>query len=237
MIVKPIKTRIFKEGENLFDFVIKYIKKPAENSVVVVTSKIVALSEKRTIIIKNKNTKDETIREESDFVIRSKFAKFAIKNGNIIGSAGVDESNGNGKLILLPKDSFASARKLRAQLKKKFNIKNIGVLITDSRRLPLRLGIIGAAIGYHGFNGIKNHKGRSDIFGRKFHFSQTNVADSLATSAVLTIGECDEQQPLAVITDPPIEFCDTPQDDMSVRVKDDIYAPIFLKILKSKPNH
>ena len=69
MIVRPIKTHVFEEGENLFDFVVKYFKKLPEESVIVVTSKIVALSEKRTAIIRNEKTKEELIKKESHFQI------------------------------------------------------------------------------------------------------------------------------------------------------------------------
>ena len=44
MFIEPIKARIFKEGENILDFIAGHIKKVPERSVIVVTSKIVAPS-------------------------------------------------------------------------------------------------------------------------------------------------------------------------------------------------
>ena len=233
MIVKPIKTCIFKEGENLFSFVVKYFKKLPEESIVVVTSKIVALSEKRTAIIKNNKTKEKLIRKESEFALRTKYVWLTIKDGMAMASAGIDESNANGKLILLPKDSFKTAYSLRKKLQQKYKVKKLGVLITDSHIMPLRSGVFGIALGYAGFHGIKNYIGKPDIFGRNFKFSSTDVADSLATGAVLVMGEGNEQQPLAIIKKAPIEFCEKiNKNELCIEIKDDMYRPLFSKFKK-----
>src|SRR3989344_7657327 len=180
MIIKPIKTRVFKENGDLVDFITGYFKKIPEKSVVVVTSKIVALSEGRTVIVKNKKAKDKIIKSESNFFLKTKYVWLTLKDGMIMANAGIDESNANGKLILLPHDSFKSADSIRNSLKKKFHIKNLGVLVTDSRTMPMRAGVTGVALGYAGFKGLRDYRGKGDIFGRKFAFSMSNVADSLA---------------------------------------------------------
>lgn len=231
MIIKAIKTRIFQEGDDLFAFIAGYFKKIPEKSVVVVTSKIVALAEKRTAIIKNSQTKNKLIRAESELAIRTKYAWLTIKDGLVMPSAGIDESNANGKLILLPKDSFKTARFLRQRLQQKYGVKQLGVLITDSRTLPLRAGIIGVALGYAGFCGIKDYRGKPDIFGRKFHFSRVDTADSLAAAAVLLMGEGREQQPLAIIEKAPIKFCDKiHRQELRIDIQDDMYRPLFLRL-------
>lgn len=233
MNIKPIKTRVFQEGDNLFAFIAGYFKKIPEKSIIVVTSKIVALTEKRTAVIKNSRTKNQLIRAESELAIRTKYAWLTIKDGLVMPSAGIDESNANGKLILLPKDSFKTARFLRRKLREKYGVKQLGVLITDSRTLPLRAGIIGVALGYAGFRGVKDYRGQPDIFGRKFHFSRVDIADSLAAAAVLLMGEGDEQQPLAIIKNAPVEFRrKTSRRELQISLKDDMYRPLFLKLLK-----
>lgn len=233
MIIRPIRTRVFKEGENLFSFVINYFKKIPEQSVIVVTSKIVALSEKRTATAKNNRTKEKLIREESEFALPTKYVWLTIKDGAVMASAGIDESNANGKLILLPKDSFKVANFLRKNLQQKYGVKKLGVLITDSRTTPLRSGVSGVALGYAGFCGIRSYVGTPDIFGRKFKFSRTNIADSLATGAVLVMGEGNEQQPLAVIEKAPIKFCDkVNKNELRIDIKDDMYHPLFSKLKK-----
>ena len=201
---------------------------------VVVTSKIVALSEKRVAVIKNNKTKEKLIIKESEFALPARHVWLTVKDGMIMASAGIDESNANGKLILLPKDSFKTAHFLRKKLQQKYGVKKLGVLISDSRTMPLRSGVTGAALGYAGFRGIKNYIGTSDIFGRKFKFSRTNIADSLAAGAVLVMGEGNEQQPLSIIEKPPIEFCDKiNKNELRIDIKDDIYRPLFPKFKKS----
>lgn len=233
MIVKAIKTRVFKEGENLFSFVSSYVKKIPEQSIIVVTSKIVALSEGRTAIIQDVHTKERLIRAESKLAIPTKYVWLTIKDGMLMASAGIDESNANGKLILLPKDSFRSASFLRKKLQKRYGIKRLGVLITDSRTIPLRAGVSGIALGYAGFRGLKNYRGALDIFGRKFIFSRVDVADSLAAAAILTMGEGNERRPLAIITKTSVEFCDKiyPRE-LIIDTQDDMYQPLFARLPK-----
>ena len=112
-------------------------------------------------------------------------------------------------------------------------VKNLGVLITDSRTVPLRSGVTGVALGYAGFRGIKDYKGQKDIFGREFKFSSVDVADSLATAAVLVMGEGREQQPLAIIKGAPIEFSNkTYHKELEIAIRDDMYLPLFSKLSK-----
>ncbi len=236
MLVHPIKTRIFKEGENLFDFIRVHVKKLPEGSVLVVTSKIVALSEGRVREIKNRREKEEIIKSESDWALRTKYTWLTIKDGAVMSSAGVDESNANGKLILLPKNSYHAAEKLLKFAKKNYRRKNVGVLITDSRLFPLRAGIIGLAVGYAGFKGIKDYRGQPDIFGRKLKMSQSDVADSLATAAVLTMGESNECRPLAVIKNAPVEFTTRKvnKNELLMDPREDLYQPLFARVKRIK---
>ena len=235
MNVKPIKTRIFKEGENLEAFIADYIKKIHERSILVIASKIVALSEKRTVPGGNLRAKIALIKKESETAMRTKYVWLTVKDDMVMANAGIDESNANGKLILLPKDSFACTESLRNALRGKFKLKHLGVLITDSRTMPLRAGITGVALGYAGFRGVKNYRGTPDIFGRKFEFSSVDVADSLAAAAVLTMGEGKERQPLAIIESAPVEFShNVRRKELHIDMKEDMYRPFFENMTKSK---
>ncbi|MBI3638146.1 coenzyme F420-0:L-glutamate ligase [Candidatus Wolfebacteria bacterium] len=235
MVIKPIKTRIFKEGDDLFSFIASCFKKLPEQSIIAITSKIVALSEKRTAAISNAKSKEKLIRAESEFAIPTKYAWLTIKDGMIMASAGIDESNANNKFILLPKDSFKTARLLREKLQQRYSVKQLGILITDSRTMPFRAGATGAAIGYAGFRGIKDYRGAPDIFGRKFKFSRTDIANSLAAAAVFTMGEGNEQQPVAIIEKAPVEFRDKIyRKELYISIKNDMYRPLFLKLFKSQ---
>lgn len=235
MIIRPIKTRVFQEGDDLFPFITDYFKKIPEKSVIVVTSKIVALAEKRTAVAENAQTKVKLIRAESEFAMPTKYVWLTVKDGVMMASAGIDESNANGKLILLPKDSFKTAFFLRNRLRKHYGVKRLGVLITDSRTIPLRAGVTGVAVGYAGFRGIRDYRGKPDIFGRKFKFSRSDVADSLATAAVFVMGEGKERQPLAIIERAPVVFCNRiNRNELRIDLQEDMYRPLFSKLLKLK---
>lgn len=231
MQIQAIKTPIFKENEDLFIFLDKYLPKLRNKDVVVVTSKIVALSEGRFCTVKNNKAKDELIKKESDWAIKTKYVWLTIKDGDVLANAGIDESNANGKIILLPKDSFLSAKRIRQYLLRKYKLKQLGVIISDSRLLPLRAGVVGVSLGYAGFKGIKNYIGKPDLFGRPFEFSKTDIADSLATAAVLEMGEGTEKKPLAVISNASIEFADkVNRNELKIDIREDIYGPLFKRI-------
>ncbi len=220
--IQPIKTRIFKENENLLAFLKEHVKTLPEKTVVIVTSKIVALSEGRTAVIENARTKERLIRAESDMAVETKYVWLTVKDGMLMASAGIDESNAQGKLILLPKDSFKAADLIRTGLKKLYGVKDIGVILTDSRTIPFRSGVNGVALGYAGY------RGTADLFGRKLTFSKTNMADGLATAAVIVMGEGDECQPLALITGAPVEFQETiDKSELHIDIEDDMYKPIL----------
>lgn len=233
MLIKTFKTKVFKENEDLFAFVTRSIKKVPEKSVIVITSKIVALSEGRTAIVKNEKERTALIKSESEFALKTKITWLTIKDGALLASAGIDESNADGKIILLPKDSFKAATEMRKRLMKFYKVKKLGVLITDSRLMPLRAGVVGVALGYAGFKGLRDYRGTPDIFGRALKMTQTDIADGLATAAVLPMGEGRECQPLALITDAPIDFTNIVNKlELRIDPRDDVYAPMFRAIGK-----
>lgn len=229
MIIQALKTRIFREGENLFSFIQEHCPSLMERTVVIITSKIVALAERRTHPDTSPTERVRLIHEESSFALETELTWLTIKDGTVMASAGIDESNADGKLILLPKNSFESAWNIREQIKSAYDIKECGVIITDSRLLPLRAGVVGIALGYAGFEGIRDYRGTLDLFGRPLEVTRTDVADALATAAVLEMGEGRECQPLALITDAPCVFTDTKSSPKELHIdpKDDIYRPLF----------
>ena len=228
MNIMPIKTRIFRENEGLVPFITEHIKKLEDGSVLAVTSKIIALSEGRTANVANEKDREALIRFESEWVLKSKHVALTMKDGLLMANAGIDDSNADGKSVLLPKDSFVSAGSLRRKLREHYKIKKLGVVITDSRCFPLRAGAVGVSLGHAGFRGIKDYRGTPDIFGRKMKITVTNIADSLAAAAVLAMGEGGESQPLCVINGAPVLFCEkVNRKEVKIDMKNDMYMPIL----------
>ncbi len=197
--------------------------------ILIITSKIVALSEWRTFIAHNPEEKLEYVKAESTWYARTKYVHLTIHDRMPMANAGIDESNGNGKCIMLPKDSYESAYILWLQIREKYNIANLGIIISDSRTIPFRNGTTGVSLGHMGFEGIRDYVGKLDIFGRPFHYARTNVPDALATSAVHTMWEWDECQPLAIIKNPHVTYTTERQngDELIIDPEDDMYGPLF----------
>src|SRR3990167_8860098 len=234
MNIQPIRTRVFTESEDLVQFIVQHVPVLKNGSVLAVTSKIVALAEGSVVRATNARAKEAIIRAESEWQLQAKHGKLTLKDGLLMWNAGIDESNAKGNIILLPKDSFKVAEQLRRKLSKLYKVKLLGVVITDSRVMPLRAGVVGVALGYAGFRGLRDYRGKDDIFGRKLKFTQTDIADSLATAAVLVMGEGKEQKPLCVIEDAPVEFSEKiNRKELTIAPKDDMYRPLFGKMPKT----
>lgn len=228
MEIRPIKTRVFEVAENLLVFLDQYFLDIKEQSVLVVASKIVALSQGRAVPMVEGSAKEQIIQEESQLAIPTEQVYLTIKDGLFMANAGIDESNADNKMILLPSDSFQSAEMIRNYFQNKYQLKELGVIITDSHCLPLRAGVIAVALGYSGFVGLKDYSGQSDLFGRPFKFSKVDIADSLATAASLCMGEGDESQPLAIILRPPVEYCDKiDKNELRMLAQNDMYRPLL----------
>lgn len=238
MIVKAIKTRKFLPPKDDIWDLLSVIKTLKENSVVAVTSKVVSIGEGRCVRFTDA-TKDELAIKEADKYLPRRLSPGGwilqtIKNNILVASSGVDESNGANYFILWPKNPMKSAERIWKFLKKKFNLKNLGIIITDSRLVPLRRGVVGISIGHFGFKPLKDYRGKKDLFGREFKMETSNLPDSLATAAVLEMGEGSETQPIAIISDiSSIEFIQNEfkpklkDEKFNIPYKDDMFYPFF----------
>lgn len=202
-----IKTAIFKAGEDLTRFLIDQLPRLKEKDVLIVTSKIVALSQSLVVPL-DKKSKSFWIKKESDLAVKTKWAYLTKRGADWLINSGVDESNARGRLILLPRKPFDLAWQIRLVLKKIFGLKRLGVILTDTRSRPLRSGTTGVALAYAGIHGLKDYQGSRDLFGRKLKYTKTNAADALAAAAGLVMGEAAERRPLALVRRAPIDFTD-----------------------------
>lgn len=240
MKIKSIKTeKIIPDSKDIYYVLDKYIEEFWENSILAITSKIISICEGRVVKV-GKIDKKELIKNEAEYFLTPEDSKhniaLTIKNNLLIPTAGIDESNGNGHYILWPSNPQKTANEIRAYLCRKFSLKRVGVIITDSRTMPLRTGTTGMAIAHSGFLALKNYVGKPDIFGRKFEVTKADILNALAAAAVLAMGEGDEQTPLALIEDMPfVEFQErspTSKElgELKIKIEDDLYAPLLKNI-------
>lgn len=241
MIITPIKTaKILPDHPpTLLQVLDKFLPDIKEKSILAVTSKIVAVCEGSIRKIADSD-KDELIAREAQYylsrITNPYGVSLTITKNNLVASAGIDESNGAGFYVLWPLDPQASANQIREFIRKKYRLKNIGVIITDSRTTPLRWGVTAMALSYSGFKPLRDYIGTPDLFGRKFHFEKMSIVDNLACSAALVMGEGAEQTPMAKIADVPfVEFQDRVPtkkelDELRISLEEDIYAPLLQSI-------
>ena len=248
MEIFPIKIPKKQEGFDLFATLVESNFQFQDDDVIVISSKFVSMSEKSLVDLKNvkvgKKAKmlasrfkmDEKVAqvtlEESDYVV-SGIPGFllTINNGMIAPNAGIDKSNcPQGKMVLYPKDSFKTAAELRKKFREKFGVK-IGIVISDSRLMPTRIGCTGIAVGVSGFDPVEDERGKRDLYGRKLRVTFKATADCLATMGVFMMGESNESIPVVVIRGANVRKSQRKLNmkDMTVNPKIDIY-------LRNMPN-
>lgn len=202
---------------------------------VAITSKIVAIHQGRCVSMAQVGDKDKLIEQEADLflprdLVPHQWALLTIKDGTLLPTAGIDESNANGYYILMPHDPDKFAQEMWLFLRQEFKVKELGVIITDSRTVPMRWGVSGVSLGYYGFDPLADYRGTPDIFGRKMKISMANVVDALAVGAVYLMGEGSETQPLVLIEDlPQVKFEESPTHRQMLKVdsENDLFAPLI----------
>ncbi|MDO5844431.1 MAG: coenzyme F420-0:L-glutamate ligase [Methanocorpusculum sp.] len=241
--VYGISTGLLKFGDNFVDRIISALKDTdakkiedgdiiifAESPLATTEGRIVKLNEivpsQKAIEYGRKYKMDERLAEivlrESDEIVGGVCGYLLARRGNLyLPNAGVDESNApSGYVTLLPKDADESAKRLRDEIREKTG-KDTAVLVIDSRTHAMRMGVCGVAIGVSGILPVTDERGKKDLFGHELHVTRRAVADNLASSAELLMGESNEGVPAVLVRgydfikseDAKIEFI-APEDDL-----------------------
>ena len=182
------------EGDDLAALVIEAVSRGglalAEGDLVVVTSKVVAKSEGRVVAFDGSDeAKLRLIESESVRVLRRRGALRITEtsHGFINANAGVDLSNSRpGTAVLLPKDPDRSARRLRAELKRRCQVE-VAIVITDTFGRAWRNGVTDVAIGSAGITPILDLRGTLDANGRLLEATEVAIADEIAAAANLVL--------------------------------------------------
>ena len=199
----PLKSRPLESGDNLLSALEKSLKQKKERlkngDILVIASKIVAYSQGRLVSVKNDKDFKKIVRKEADKVLEEGEIVFTLKNRVLIPNAGIDNSNTpKHTVVLWPDKPFKAARELLQKLKKLKKLQKLGILISDSHCQPLRLGTSGIAIGWAGFAGVQDVRGKKDLFGKKMKYTQIAIADNLASAANLLMGETNASIPFVI---------------------------------------
>ncbi len=173
-----------------------------DGDVVVVTQKVVSKAEGRLVPVDHGDPaqKRALVEAESVRVLRRRGDLLVTEtaHGFVCANAGVDLSNvGDGWAALLPVDPDRSARRIRAELRRRLSVV-VGVVVSDTFGRPWRQGVTDVAIGVAGVAAIVDLRGTLDATGRELVATQVCVADELAAAAELVMGK-DRAVPAAVI--------------------------------------
>lgn len=192
------------------DFIFK------EGDVIVISSKFVSMSEGSLVDLSAVKVSQEAKKLAKQYYMDPRFVEMVIRESDIIfgglpgfllsikdgilaPNSGIDKSNvPENYVICLPKDPFMTAENIRTHFLVNHGLK-IGVIISDSRLMPTRIGTIGVAIGCSGIEPVEDLRGKKDLWGKKIKYTLKASADCLATMGTFMMGESDESIPIVVI--------------------------------------
>ncbi len=161
----------------------------------------------------------QIILDQSSRVVRAVPGVLIVetRHGFICANAGIDQSNveDDDLVTTLPDDSDLSAQTIRdaivnsgiepgqAGLPEKSATAarqghDVGVLVSDTFNRPWRDGSINVAIGTAGFDPLRDLRGSTDDFEREMTTSVVSLADEVASSAQLVMGESG-RVPVAIV--------------------------------------
>lgn len=143
----------------------------------------------------------ELILAESARIVRRRGGTLICEthHGFICANAGIDSSNApEGRVVLLPVDPDASARRLQARVAAAVGGR-VGTIVIDTHGRPFRRGLVNVAIGVAGFEPIIDHRGERDRDGRVLVATDQAIADELAAAAGVYLGK-DSGTPAVVVS-------------------------------------
>lgn len=208
-----------------------------EHDVVAISSKVVSIWKGRCVPAEG-TSKDDLIRQEAELYLErdavpGKYVMHTITHGLLMPSAGIDPFAGY--YVLWPQHPQAVAQEILEWLKETYKLENLYVVLTDSRSVFLRRGVVGVALAWAGFEPLYDGRVRADLSGHRSGGSQTNVPDSLAASAVLVMGEANEQTPIVRIRNAPyVQEKQTGKKDVfntfEFDMNEDLFAPFMNRL-------
>ena len=247
LTVLPIKSTLKKEEFDLFESLVTDLNNagmvPVNGDVIVISSKYVANSQGRVLeydrVVPSSNAEEigkrfqikpkiaEIILRESDTIFGGIPGFVITSSDNIMApNAGIDKSNTqSGTVVLYPNDPYLVAEHLRRKFLLKHNA-HVGIIITDSRLMPGRVGTIGVAISCSGIEPTADLRGEKDLYGNALRVTFQAIADDLATIANLKMGEGSDATPCVLIRDSDARITDRKirESDMAISYEQCVYV-------------
>lgn len=168
----------------------------ADGDIVAITSKAVSKCEGRLVPTGTSEqertlARQEAIDGETEAVVaqRGGLRIVRTRQGMTMAAAGVDASNVNAdEIALLPVDSDASARAIRAGIRERLG-RDVAVIITDTVGRPWRDGLVDIALGAAGISPLRDLRGTVDTHGHPLAVTALAQVDELASASELVRGK------------------------------------------------
>ena len=250
LTVIPLKARYQKSEFDLFNEITKTLSENGvllENGdVIVISSKYIASSQGRILDIDKVTISENANHVSKKYKMDPKFVEIVLREsdkifGGISGfiitssdnilapNAGIDKSNSNGtRLILYPENPYQIAEILKRKIFFDYSV-HVGIIITDSRLMPARVGTVGVAIACSGLEPVKDLRGQHDLDGNPLKVTFQATADNLASIANHKMGEGSESQTIAIVRDSECELTSRKIEptEMSISHEECVYVRGF----------
>jgi len=261
LCIIPITARTRFEPFDLHSEILHAIDTSAvaleDGDIVVVSSKYAAIAEGRMMDLSKIQVTEKGQRLAKQYSMEPALAQlvldkadsvlggihgFALSlvSGTLAPNSGVDKSNvPKGWAVQYPREPFQTATNLRefllenlkAQEKK---AERLGVVLSDSRVTPTRLGTIGVAVAWAGIKPTIDLRGSPDLAGNNLVVTLRAVGDQLVSAAQLVMGESDEGRPVVVIRGFEEAFS-VAKNDFETRATIDTNHCLILSSLRNPP--
>ena len=192
--------------------------------IVVIAQKIVSKAEGRIVPAETRDDARAAAKRDARRIVRETPQHLIVEtmHGFVCANAGVDMSNvPEGTAVLLPKDSDASAKRIRTTLEAERG-SPIGVIVADTFGRPWRLGFTNVAIGASGIELLRGYKGQFDAAGRELLITEIAHLDEIAGAAELVMNKLDGV-PAAIVRGYPFEPGDGAAKDIVRPAIDDLF--------------
>jgi len=169
----------------------------------------------------------EIILRESDTIFGGIPGFVITSSDNIMApNAGIDKSNTqSGTVVLYPNEPYLVAEHLRRKFMLRHNA-HVGIIITDSRLMPGRVGTVGVAIACSGIEPTSDLRGEKDLYDNVLKVTFQAIADDLASIANLKMGEGSDATPCVLIRDSDARLTDRKirESDMAISYEQCVYV-------------
>jgi coenzyme F420-0:L-glutamate ligase len=187
-----------------------------DGDVLVVSSKFIAISEGRVESLSSVKPSNRALKLAAEFEMQPELCELILResddviggvpgfvltlwNGLLTPNAGIDKSNiEHGRVVLYPKDPLESAAGIVDELKRRRGV-TVGVIVSDSRLMPTRIGTVGVALAAVGVQAVRDMRGHPDLFGNPLKVTRQAIADDVCTGAQVVMGEADEATPIVLV--------------------------------------